>query len=221
MRRCRGDRQRCFGLEAQVGRGGSDRDWFYGVKLLTAVSDHGLITGFVAGPANTEERWLAEALLRWRVWPEAAVPKAPDLEAYLGSRGPKRGERRGPTGPLGLARGAGSPTAEMYVADLGYAGEKWAEHWRADYGALVLTEAAYEGQEQEAALERWLHGLRQVVETVNQSLTGMLGLAFPKARTWWGLLTRVAAKVVAHNLMLLVNHEQGRPLFATFNPFTA
>ena len=65
MRRCRGNRHRCFANEAAIGVGGSDRDYYYGVKLLTAVGNsHGLITGFVFGPANTEERWLGEALPR-------------------------------------------------------------------------------------------------------------------------------------------------------------
>jgi hypothetical protein len=219
MRRCRGDRHRCFRDEAAVGCGGSDRDWYYGVKLLTSVNDHGLITGFVVGPANTEERWLGEALLRWRAFPGAAPPKASDLEAVLGSRGPKRGPRRGPSGPLGVATGAGMATAALYLADLGYAGEVWAAHWQADYGARVLTQAAFDGQDEEAKLERQMHGLRQVVENVNQGLDGQLGLKFPRARTWWGVLTRLAAKVAAYNVSLVLNHLHHRPAFAHVTPF--
>jgi hypothetical protein len=83
MRRCRGDRHRCFANEAAIGRGGSDRGFDYGVKWLTAVNRRGLITGFVFGPANTEERWLAEALLRWRAFPRSAPPQAEDLTAGL------------------------------------------------------------------------------------------------------------------------------------------
>jgi hypothetical protein len=41
-----------------------------------------LITDFVFGPANTEERWLAEAILRWRDCAEAP-PCIEDLEAIL------------------------------------------------------------------------------------------------------------------------------------------
>ena len=219
MRRCRGDRHRCFRDEAAVGCGGSDRDWYYGVKLLTSVNEHGLITGFVVGPANTEERWLAEALLRWRALPQAAPPQAADLEAVLTPRGKKRGPRRGPSGPVGLASGVGQATAELYIADLGYAGEVWEAHWQADYGASVLTEAAFDGQAEEGKLERQLHGLRQVVETVNQGLDGQVGLKFPRARTWWGLLTRVAAKVAAYNISLVLNHLHHRPTFAFVSPF--
>jgi hypothetical protein len=219
MRRCRGDRHRCFTDQAAVGCGGSDRDWYYGVKLLTSVNEHGLITGFVVGPATTEERWLGEALLRWRAFPQAAAPKASDLEAVLGSRGPKRGPRRGPSGPLGVATGVGQATAEVYLADLGYAGAVWQAHWQADYGAMVLTQAAFDGQEEERKLERQLHGLRQVVENVNQILDGQVGLKFPRARTWWGLLTRLAAKVAASNMSLVLNHLHHRPAFAHVTPF--
>src|SRR3712207_6061885 len=82
MRRCRGEQHRCFAHEAAIGCGGSDRDWYYyGVKLLTAVNAHGLITGFVVGPSSTEERWLAEALLRWRAY--LPQPPAPRLLSCL------------------------------------------------------------------------------------------------------------------------------------------
>ena len=64
----------------------------------------------------------------------------------------------------------------------------------------------------------WFCGRRQVVETVNGWLEDTLGLKFPRARTCWGLLTRLAAKVVAYNLALVVNHLLGRPTFARFTP---
>jgi hypothetical protein len=120
---------------------------------------------------------------------------------------------------VGLASGVGQATAELYIADLGYAGEVWEAHWQADYGASVLTEAAFDGQAEEGKLERQLHGLRQVVETVNQGLDGQVGLKFPRARTWWGLLTRVAAKVAAYNISLVLNHLHHRPTFAFVSPF--
>jgi len=106
-RRCRGDRPKLFGAEAAVGRGGSDDDWHYGVCLLLCVDQAGSITGFVAGPANTGERWLADALLRWRVDPAASTPTAAQLAPRLGKPKEKGGERAGPTGPVGPWLGAG------------------------------------------------------------------------------------------------------------------
>ena len=41
MRRCRGRRQRCFGLEANLGHGGSDQEPYYGVKVMAAVDADG------------------------------------------------------------------------------------------------------------------------------------------------------------------------------------
>jgi len=38
--------------------------------VLLAVAADGPITGFVLGPANTQDRWLLDALLTWRVPPE-------------------------------------------------------------------------------------------------------------------------------------------------------
>jgi hypothetical protein len=56
--------------------------------------------------------------------------------------------------------------------------------------------------------------MRQVVETTFANLTESFGLKYPGAHTSWGLLTRVAAKVAAYNLGILMNRLLGRPDFA-------
>jgi hypothetical protein len=220
MRRCRGDRHRLFAAEAAVGRGGSDKDWYYGVSLLTVVRADGVITGFVLGPANTEERWLADALLRWRQDPTAPVPTAEELVPVLGPTHHTGGTRRGPTGPLGPRGAVGVASTDPYLGDLGFAGAAWQAHWRTDYAATVLTKADYAGTEpplrRQAA--HWLSSLRQVIETTNAVLADLLGLKFPRARTYWGLLTRLAAKVVAFNVLLYLNHRYDRPTFALATP---
>ena len=71
MRRCRGKRRRLFGAEADIGRGGSDRDWYYGCKLLLSATPEGAVAGFLLGPANTEDRWMAESFFCWRKNPLA------------------------------------------------------------------------------------------------------------------------------------------------------
>jgi hypothetical protein len=119
MRRTRGERHRLFGHEAQVGRGGSDREWFSGCSLLAVVSPDGTSTGLVLGPANTEGRWLADALLRWRHDPSAPPPTAAERNPALGpTRVP--GGRRGPTGPLGPRLGAGHADDVLYLGDGGF-----------------------------------------------------------------------------------------------------
>jgi hypothetical protein len=220
MRRCRGNRHLLFRDEAAVGRGGSDRDWFYGLKMLGAFDAYGFITGFVAGPANTEERWLAEALLRWRQDLTAPPPTAELLADVLGPAHRSRGKRQGPTGPVGPRQGAGNSIQAPFVTDLGYSGAAWGQHWRQDCGVEILTEADFatmaEPDRRKAA--RQLHSLRQVVETGFATLTKVFGLAFPCARTIWGVYTRLGAKAAAYNFALYINHLFGRPPFSRYNP---
>lgn len=210
-RRCRGQHHRCFATEATIARGGSDHDWFFGQRLVLSVSAHGSITGAVSGPGNTEEHWLAEALFRWRCDPTAPAPTAAELDSILGPTHRGGGHRQGPTGPLSLRGAAGVASGAVYLGDLGYQGRDWAQHWHDHYGVKLLTKAAYPSR----AGKRWLSGLRQVVETVNGWLEDRFGLHFPRARTAWGLQTRLAAKLAAFNMAVHFNHLIGRP------PFTA
>lgn len=221
MRRNRGKRHRLFGPEADVGRGGSDRDWYYGIKLLGAVNIYGFVTGFVSGPASTEERWLAEALFRWRQDPTSPVPTAAELASVLGPAHRGRGQRRGPSGPLGPRPGVGRSSPAPKLTDLGYAGVAWNQHWRNEYAAHVLTQGAYNGlgQPQRGQACRWLNGLRQLVETIFSKLDSIFGLKFPRARTRWGLYARLGAKMAAHNLALYLNYLFGHPGFAFCDPF--
>jgi hypothetical protein len=221
MRRCRGMQHRLFRDEAAIGRGGSDKEWYYGVKLIGAVDNHGFLTGFLAGPANTEERWLAEAFFGWRQDLTMPVPTAHDLAPVLGPTHRAGGQRQGPTGPLGPRLGVGSPSPVPAIADLNYAGEAWDRHWRADHGVVVLTEAPFRGLvgPERRRAKRWFHGLRQTVETVFGQLVARFGLKFPRARTLWGLHTRLAAKVAAYNFSLYLNHLLGRPPFSACDPF--
>lgn len=223
MKRCRGRRHRLFADdEAAFGWGGSDRDWYYGVQMLAAVNDIGMITGFVFGPANTEIHWLAEALLRWRRYPEAPQPTAAELASILGPSHKMGGRRLGPTGPIRSGGGVGRSADSSYLADRGLRGRKWGLHWRDDYGAVVLTKVDYDTiacPEERNRWQRWLGSLRQVVETVNNWLTNRFGLTYPKARTPWGLLARLGAKVAAFNAAIHINLLTNRETFAIFDPF--
>jgi hypothetical protein len=225
MRRCRGHRHKCFGDEAGFGRGGSDREWFYGMDLDGAVSASGVLTGVVLVPANTEERWGMETLLVWRMNPERPAPTAAELAPILGP--PHRGPRRGLTGPVASALGAGRPAAGCYLADRGLAGEAWQQHWRADLGAVVLTAADLPrpaptddtGWRERRRTMTWLSSLRQIAETAFATLVEVFSLPFPRARTYQGVRTRVAAKIAAFNVALYLNLCFGHDPFTQFNPF--
>ena len=84
----------------------------------------------------------------------------------------------------------------------------------------MLTKAEYAALDPSERAQRtgWLCGLRQDVETVFNALTDQLGAKFPRARSKWGVWTRLAAKVAAYNLAVYINHLFGRPTFSLFNP---
>ena len=217
-RRCRGLRRAVWTVEqAGLGKGGSDQDWYFGVHLVAAVHPSGVVTGFVSAPADTGERWLAEALLRWRHDPLARPPTATEFVPVLGPSHRKGGGRQGPTGPIQARTAAGAPARGPYIADLGFRGREWQAYWRTAYSATVVTKAdlpmdATDAQQQ--ALRHTACHVRQVVETAFGWLTSRFGLAFPRARTMPGLIARLGAKVAAFNCSVYVNHLLGRPPFA-------
>jgi hypothetical protein len=205
-RRCRGQYHRLFADEAGIGRGGSDRAWYFGCQLWVAVTDEGVITGFVLAPASCEGRWVAEAFLCWRHDRLAEPWGADDIPAA--QRWYKR--YRGPTGPIWPRAGVGLLSVVPYLADDGLAGAAWTPHWQADYGAMVLTKRALGAATAVPAARQQHCGWRQIVETVGHTLTDVFDLAFPRAKTRWGLVTQVAAKLLAFNLGIWLNRHFDR-----------
>ena len=60
--------------------------------------------------------------------------------------------------------------------------------------------------------QRQLNRLRLICETVNAQLQEQLHLSKHYAKSTWGLLTRIAAKVTAHSIAMMVNTLLGRPV---------
>ncbi len=60
--------------------------------------------------------------------------------------------------------------------------------------------------------QRQLKRLRLSCETVNAQLQEQLHLSKHYAKSTWGLVTRIAAKVSAHSVGMMVNALCGRPL---------
>ena len=82
-------------------------------------------------------------------------------------------------------------------------------------GVTVLTPRRKNQKAQlPAALTRAINQARQIVETVNSQLAGQLALQRNRAKSVWGLATRVHAKLAAHTLGLYLNYLAGRPLLA-------
>lgn len=57
-----------------------------------------------------------------------------------------------------------------------------------------------------------LNRLRLMCETVNAQLQEQLHLSKHYAKSTWGLLTRIAAKVTAHSVGMMVNTLLDRPI---------
>ena len=202
---CRGSKRKLFGDEAGFGHGGSDHALFYGANLLLAVAPDGPITGVLVGPADTQDRWLLDAFLIWRDDPT----QTPWTVADLGAR-TRRGQGwTGPTGPRWWPGSVGIGRASIYLTDQGFNGVVWHTHWVADTGAEVVA-----GGGPDQAIARSHHQRRQIVETINGQLTDVLHLAFPQAKTMWGVVCRIAAKCTAVNLGIWVNRLLGRPNLA-------
>lgn len=202
-RQCRGKRHRLFADDAAVGRGGSDHQFYYGCALLLAVAADGPITGFLLGPASTQDRWLLDALLTWRVAPDGIPWTVDDLPPSHATGG----SRVGPTGPRWWPDSAGHAGTGVYLADRGFTGKDWLPHWEQDTAAVVLTGVA---PDLPLRLRRAHHGWRQTIETINGLLADVFHLAFPQAKTMWGVVTRVAAKCTALNLGIWCNRLFGR-----------
>jgi transposase len=181
---------------ARIGKGGNDR-YFYGLHLLLVISQGGVAMGWTLAAGNVQDRWLAELLLSSR----AGVTQL---------SGPPKGGPEPPTDWVGPAQSCGLVSRRPILADLGYDGEAWYQHWAEDYGAQVITSP---GKEQNKA-RKGFSSLRQVVETSFSNLCDSFGLQFPQAHTRWGLLTRIAAKLAAYNLGIQINRVNGRPDFA-------
>ena len=58
------------------------------------------------------------------------------------------------------------------------------------------------------------HRIRQRIEVVNAQLQGQFAIERTLAKTLWGLVTRVQAKLTAHTLGIYLNVLSGHPPLA-------
>jgi hypothetical protein len=102
-----------------------------------------------------------------------------------------------------------------YWADKGFFGRECQREWAEFDGALVRAEPP------RSTLAAWprafaylAHRLRQLVEVVTAQLQGQFAIERTLAKTLWGLVTRVQAKLTAHTLGVYLNVLAGRPPLA-------
>lgn len=156
--------------------------WFEGMRLLLSLSRHGAITGWASAPASTNDRTVAEAFFAQRAAPDPPLPSV------------------------------GTPVSDCYIADMGFSGAQRQVAWAHDYGAVVISPPQTGSQaEWPKPRKRWLAGLRQVIETVNDRLLHDFRLEHERPHTLDGWQARLAAKIGLHNVCLWLNRKCGQP----------
>jgi hypothetical protein len=95
---------------------------------------------------------------------------------------------------------------------MGFSGAQCGARWTSAYGAVVVCPPQTGSHRTwPAPLKRWLAGLRQVIETVNDRLLTTFGLDTERPHALTGLQARLAATIGLHNGCLWLNRKHGRP----------
>ena len=190
-----------FAEIARIGKGGNDR-YVYGVRMMMVINQNGVAMGWALASGNVQERWVAELLFSIR----AGVP---GLQGPLDETGQKP-RVIPPVEWLATVPSGGVASTKPILSDCGFRGDDWLVHWAQAYGAQVCPRPKAAPRAQ----RRWWSSARQVVETTCANLSETFGRKYPGAHSTWGLLMRVAAKVAAYNLGMMINRLLGRPDFA-------
>ena len=167
---------------AEAGFSPSKQQFFLGFRLHLLVSGNGSICDFVLSPANVGERRVAEHLLA--------------VEAKRQAR-----------------QSAFLAKARPVLADNGYCGDWLASLFGKSGGALwyALRRSKKAKSEGEAALRAWHRGLRARIESVFSSLEDQVQVEETRARSVWGVMTRVVAKLLSYMVGFVANEALDRP----------
>jgi hypothetical protein len=197
--------------ESQRGHGGTSSGFFVGDHCLMSVTARGVITGWLVGNADINDRWLLSAFL-------SARAGRPELVAPPVTTHASRAERATPpVGHIGAFQAVGWTLTGRYWADQGFNSRRWRLHWANRYAALVWSVPPANDPER-AAWSRQaclcLAAHRQIVDTVFARLSQVFDFEHLNAHSRWGQYTRIAAKIAAYHLGLWLNQSLGRPLGA-------
>jgi Transposase DDE domain len=98
---------------------------------------------------------------------------------------------------------AGTPAPAGLLLDREFTGRAWAGEQAACGTQVVVAHSRADRRRLPAATRRPVAALRNRVETSLGEITEQLGLARHHAHTFWGLLTRTAATLLAHTILRL------------------
>ena len=97
----------------------------------------------------------------------------------------------------------GSTAPAGRLLDRGFIGQAWDDAHAQRGTCVVLAHRRAQRPALPRAIRRPVAALRNRIETTIGELTDSLGLARHRAKTFWGLLTRTAASILAHTLIRL------------------
>lgn len=102
------------------------------------------------------------------------------------------------------------------LTDNGYCGDWLANLFGKHGGALwfALRRSQEPTSDEEAALRAWQRGLRARIESVLASLADQFKMEQTRARSLWGVMTRVVAKLLSYMTGFVANETLGRPATA-------
>ena len=192
-------------LSGKKGRGGNHGGWYFGEQLLVCATDKGVITGWLAGIANMDDRWMMEAFVSSRNGEmQLNEPPLPRHRAYKYRLIPTW-QAFSPALTVGQSRGL------SYVADGGFNGPRWIKHWHERYGVTVFAPPwTNKKRDKRRKKGNWIKRHRQIIETVFARLTQTFDLHRVNAHSEVGMLTRLAAKMAAYNTAIWLNRSCGR-----------
>jgi hypothetical protein len=159
--------------------------WYAGCQRLVAVNPGGGMTGCGCGSASTTAPPLADTGFALRRGPHSRVPSV------------------------------GAPALGPDVVDTGFEGHANHAAWWQTSGAQVIGPPKRPSKPPwPQALRRGRAGVRQIVETVADTLLPTVRRDRERPHALSGLGARLAAKMAGHHFCLWLHEQLGRPLLA-------
>ena len=100
------------------------------------------------------------------------------------------------------------------IGDKAYiSAEQAAELWRTNRLRLQTLPRRNQKKQLPKPIRKLFNAVRQIIETVNGQLDGQFNIETNHAHTFWGLCTRLYAKLTAHTLCIYINRLLGKTDF--------
>ena len=100
------------------------------------------------------------------------------------------------------------------IGDKAYiSAEQTAELWRTNRLRLQTLPRKNQKKQLSKPIRKLFNAVRQIIETVNGQLDGQFNIETNHAHTFWGLCTRLYAKLTAHTLCIYINRLLGKTDF--------